>query len=147
MIDFSSVNNVDATSVQALIDVRNQLDRYASPDTVDWHFANITNRWAKRGLAAGGFGVRRTAGDDEQGQAIFSIAELLNESGVKTADSSLNEKRGVDDIENLGSSEENTPLKSGAKQVVLQGLNRPLFHFDLQEAVEAAVLDARTKTY
>ncbi|KAG8416905.1 hypothetical protein J3459_013540, partial [Metarhizium acridum] len=31
ILDFSSVNNVDITSVQRLIDVRNQLDMYASP--------------------------------------------------------------------------------------------------------------------
>ncbi|KAI9825779.1 MAG: Sulfate permease 2 [Phylliscum demangeonii] len=56
IIDFSSVNNVDVTSVQHLIDVRNQLDRWAAPDTVEWHFACITNRWTKRALASAGFG-------------------------------------------------------------------------------------------
>ena len=57
ILDFSSVNNVDITSVQHLIDVRNQLDHYAAPDVVDWHFACVHNRWTKRALAAAGFGL------------------------------------------------------------------------------------------
>jgi sodium-independent sulfate anion transporter 11 len=34
ILDFAAVNNVDVTSVKNLIDVRNQLDRWASPDSV-----------------------------------------------------------------------------------------------------------------
>lgn len=137
------MNNIDATSVQALIDVRNQLDRYVSPDTVDWHFANITNRWTKRGLAAAGFGLRKE--NDEQGQAIFSIAELM---GEHNRNPNLKEKsRSEDDIETASAPLEQKRPLMGTRQVVVQGLNRPLFHFDLQEAVEAAVADARTKTF
>ncbi|KAJ2979976.1 hypothetical protein NUW58_g7067 [Xylaria curta] len=36
ILDFSAVNNIDVTSTQMLIDIRNQLDRYAAPDVVDW---------------------------------------------------------------------------------------------------------------
>lgn len=79
ILDFSSVNNVDITSVQNLIDIRNQLDRYASPKRVDWHFANITSRWTKRALASAGFGY--PAPPDETGtfqrwKPIFSVAEI-----------------------------------------------------------------------
>lgn len=77
ILDFSSVNNVDLTSVQNLIDVRNQLDRYTSPERVQWHFACINNRWTKRALASAGFGF--PAHDDEsQGRwkPIFSVAEI-----------------------------------------------------------------------
>lgn len=54
--------------------------------------------------------------------------------------------RSDDDIENAAPLEQKKPLM-GTRQIVVQGLNRPLFHFDLQEAVEAAVADARTKTF
>lgn len=113
-----------------------------APDHVDWHFANIHNRWAKRGLVAAGFGLRRTGEEiDGQGQAIFSIAELIGGEGAVSADSSLKEKRsGQDDVENV-------VQPSEKKEVVVQGLNRPLLHIDLQEAVEAAIADARTKTW
>ena len=80
ILDFSSVNNVDLTSIQNLIDVRNQLDKYASPDTVDWHFCNISNRWTKRALAAAGFGYYTPeapeSGITQRWKPIFSVAEI-----------------------------------------------------------------------
>ena len=62
-----------------MIDVRNQLDRYAAPDTVDWHFSNINNRWTKRALAAAGFGYYTPEPEDsgvQRWKPIFSVAEL-----------------------------------------------------------------------
>ncbi|KAL4898224.1 sulfate transporter family-domain-containing protein [Aspergillus ambiguus] len=78
ILDFSSVNNVDVTSVQNLIDVRNQLDMYASPNSVQWHFAHINNRWTKRALAAAGFGFPTPSSDDgfHRWKPIFSVAEI-----------------------------------------------------------------------
>jgi sodium-independent sulfate anion transporter 11 len=86
ILDFSSVNNVDITSIQNLIDVRNQLDRYTAPERVQWHFACINNRWTKRALAAAGFGYPVFDHDDDDGdhtaprfqrwKPIFSVAEL-----------------------------------------------------------------------
>ncbi|KAJ5245923.1 hypothetical protein N7468_000906 [Penicillium chermesinum] len=85
ILDFSSVNNVDTTSIQTLIDVRNQLDRYAAPRSVQWHFAHINNRWTKRGLAAAGFGFPTPApGADgfHRWKPIFSVAEIEGNSSA-----------------------------------------------------------------
>ncbi|GFP52774.1 sulfate permease 2 [Trichoderma asperellum] len=78
ILDFSSVNNVDITSVQRLIDVRNVLDTYAAPDVVDWHIACINNRWTKRALVAGGFGTptKPQDGVPHRWKSIFSVAEI-----------------------------------------------------------------------
>lgn len=79
ILDFSSINNADVTSVQHLIDVRNQLDRYAAPETVDWHIACITNRWTKRALAAAGFGYptpTNEAGEFRRWKPLYSVAEM-----------------------------------------------------------------------
>ncbi|KAJ4372437.1 hypothetical protein N0V83_004211 [Neocucurbitaria cava] len=80
ILDMASVNNVDLTSVQNLIDVRNQLDKYAAPDTVDWHFCNINNRWTKRALAAAGFGYYTPetpdSGITHRWKPIFSVADI-----------------------------------------------------------------------
>lgn len=78
ILDFSSVNNVDVTCVQNLIDVRNQLDRYAAPDRVQWHFAHINNRWTKRALAAAGFGLPAPGSPSgvHKWKAIFDVAEI-----------------------------------------------------------------------
>jgi sodium-independent sulfate anion transporter 11 len=96
ILDFSSVNHVDITSVQQLIDVRNQLDRYASPDTVDWHIACISNRWAKRALAAAGFGYPTIRPDVPhlRWKSIFSVAEIGGaQSAAAAAEFEDNEKQ------------------------------------------------------
>ncbi|CAF9908918.1 MAG: Sulfate permease 2 [Alectoria fallacina] len=96
ILDFSSVNNVDITSVQHLIDVRNQLDRYAAPDTVDWHLACINNRWTKRALSSAGFGFPTPQGDAsgfERWKPIFSVAEIGGQhSAAAAAEYNDNEK-------------------------------------------------------
>jgi sodium-independent sulfate anion transporter 11 len=78
ILDFSAVNNVDVTSCQNLIDVRNQLDRWAAPNRVQWHFAYINNKWTKRALAAAGFGIPSPANDGiYKTKAIFDVAEIV----------------------------------------------------------------------
>lgn len=91
ILDFASVNNVDVTSVQHLIDIRNQLDRYASPNRVDWHFAHINNRWTKRALMSAGFGYPSPIGEEDTNGAlsrwkpIFSVAEIGGKNSAAAA--------------------------------------------------------------
>ncbi|KAL6854610.1 sulfate permease [Trichoderma novae-zelandiae] len=87
ILDFSSVNNADITSVQRLIDVRNVLDVYAAPGVVDWHFACINNRWTKRALAAGGFGTPTLPRDGvpHRWKSIFSVAEIGGKDSAAAA--------------------------------------------------------------
>lgn len=95
ILDFSAVNFIDITATQALIDTRNQLDRYASPDVVDWHIACIQNRWAKRALVSAGFGypLERPDGMHRRWQSIFSVAEIGGEnSAAAAAETQDNEK-------------------------------------------------------
>ncbi|KAK5135382.1 hypothetical protein LTR08_005324 [Meristemomyces frigidus] len=95
ILDFSSVNNVDVTSVQHLIDVRNQLDRYTTPDKVQWHFACINNRWAKRALVAAGFGYPSPEGESgfHRWKPVFSVAEMGgSESAAADAEDAANRR-------------------------------------------------------
>ncbi|KAJ5636779.1 uncharacterized protein N7484_010092 [Penicillium longicatenatum] len=95
ILDFSSVNNVDTTSIQNLIDVRNQLDLYASPRTVQWHFAHINNRWTKRALAAGGFGFPTPTSSDgfHRWKPIFSVAEIEGSASAAAHAEMINNQR------------------------------------------------------
>jgi sodium-independent sulfate anion transporter 11 len=114
ILDFSSVNNVDITSVQHLIDVRNQLDRYAAPERVEWHSACINNRWTKRALAAAGFGFPSPEGGQEifqRWKPIFSVAEIGgSESAAAAAEANAVEvdlkRRRTQDIEDGRSSKD-----------------------------------------
>ncbi len=164
ILDMSSVNNVDLTSVQNLIDVRNQLDRYCAPEKVQWHFAHINNRWTKRALASAGFGFA-TPEDDEnfaRWKPLFSVAELGGtESAAAEAERRVNRtlstskadgdlehghQRGVSsrEVDSINensekSSEYDHKFKPSGKHTVVQGLNRPFFHMDLTSALQSAI--------
>ncbi|KAL7943938.1 sulfate transporter family domain-containing protein [Trichoderma barbatum] len=157
ILDFATVNIVDVTAAQALIDVRNQLDRYAAPRTVDWHFAHIENRWTKRALAAAGFGYRTPHHNADNGEGaghwktIFSIADLGgSDSAAAAAAAEEKASRAVQyDVERTNSddisktSDKDVPSHPSSRRLVaIRGLNRPYFHFDLQEAVESAIANA-----
>lgn len=161
-MDFSSVNNVDATSIQNLVDVRNQLDRYTTPESVEWHFASVNNRWTKRALAAAGFGFPVTQHKATEvwrrWKPVFSVAEIGgSESAANYAEWELNRRiqrstvaQHADDVEaNVkGLEGATTTGKDGeavvterraAKGLVVTGVNRPLFHLDLTSALQSAI--------
>jgi solute carrier family 26 (sodium-independent sulfate anion transporter), member 11 len=159
ILDFSSVNNVDVTSIQHLIDVRNQLDRYTSPEVVEWHFASINNRWTKRALASAGFGYPASAheiGEGKRWKPIFSVAEIGGfDSPANAAEYEQNReelKRGntrdvetahshssVDDVEISKNNPHEHLTAIPRKVAVVHGVNRPLFHIDLTSALQSAV--------
>ena len=60
-IDFSCSPSVDSTSVQALVDLRRALNKYADRE-VEFHFSGILSPWVRRGLIKAGFG---TYGENE----------------------------------------------------------------------------------
>ncbi|KAE8147620.1 sulfate transporter family-domain-containing protein [Aspergillus avenaceus] len=115
ILDFSSVNNVDVTSVQNLIDVRNQLDLYASPRTVQWHFAHINNRWTKRALAAAGFGFPSPSSGDgfHRWKPIFSVAEIEGNASAAAHAEMMNNQRVQNELKG-GDIEEG--LKTGERE-------------------------------
>ncbi|KID88036.1 sulfate permease [Metarhizium guizhouense ARSEF 977] len=168
ILDFSSVNNVDITSVQRLIDVRNQLDMYASPGVVDWHVACINNRWTKRALMAGGFGIPTKTDDGlhHRWRSIFSVAEIGGkDSAAALAEVAANERelqasqsrmsKLDEEMGQSSDSEEGLPkpgdekAEGAAKQkrrgAVVHGLNRPLFHVDLTSAVQSAIANVEAR--
>jgi len=168
ILDFSTVNNVDVTSVQQLIDVRNQLDRYASPDIVEWHFASINNRWTKRALASAGFGfpapLHREGDLWRRWKPVFSVAELGGSDSAASyaewqANNDIREQvvpvvtvgkdyeanaEGVQDSDRKGVSE-NAKEQGDKKKVAVHGVNRPLFHVDLTVALQSAIHNAEKR--
>ncbi|KAI1800585.1 sulfate permease [Daldinia bambusicola] len=148
ILDCSAINNVDVTSVQALIDVRNQLDRYTTPDTVEWHFANVRNAWTRRALVAAGFGFLRPKEDAEAGRrwkSIFSVADLADAASPLSGSSHSGEKGAIEKRTSHGDEEIGAQPpsinedESATRQVPVYGLNRPFFHADVQEALDAVL--------
>lgn len=141
ILDFSSVNNLDVTSVQGLVDVRHQLDRYAAPEYVEWHFASVYSRWAKRALTANGFGYATTERVNARAHwspvlSYTASGEVKNEPRTKPTDI-----ESPDGISRIGGEKESFP----SEVTTVHGQNRPFFHVDIPAAVEAVVAGIETK--
>ncbi|EFX04818.1 sulfate permease [Grosmannia clavigera kw1407] len=173
ILDCSSVNFVDVTSVQALIDVRNQLDRYAAPEHVDWHFASISNRWSKRALISAGFGFPTEYQDtpEQRWRGIFSVTpsgdkheadgEKIEDgelrrtltsttaSAAKTVTLDIEEARSSGD--GVGSGDDDPKLNLQGRSahrirgIAIHSLNRPLFHVDLTSALQCAIANVEAR--
>ncbi len=146
ILDFSAVNNVDVSSVQNLVDVRNQLDRYASPATVGWHFANITSRWTRRALASAGFGYPKSNSPELSWKSVISVADFDDSVSPNQSQEKVRndvEHQTKDDVIRSDSSPTAPVYQKGAnatvtgKTVPLYGVNRPFFHVDVLASVEA----------
>ncbi|ODQ65523.1 sulfate permease 1 [Nadsonia fulvescens var. elongata DSM 6958] len=55
VLDFSVVAQLDMTGVQALVDLKGELSKYADRD-VEFHFASVLDAWSLRALVEAGFG-------------------------------------------------------------------------------------------
>ncbi|KAI8631446.1 sulfate permease [Xylariaceae sp. FL1651] len=150
VLDFASVNNVDVTSIQGLIDTRTQLDYHTYPERAEWHVADVSNRWTRRALAASGFGFPRTSADTSEDGAywkpIFSVAAAEGQIGpVKeiTKVTAKDIETGLESVDRISSSSVKGDVMrangTSEKLAVLQGVNRPYFHIDVAAAVENAI--------
>lgn len=164
ILDFSSVNNVDITSIQILIDVRNQFARYASPDLVQWHVASVRNKWSKRALASAGFGYPPNFSSEggQRWKSIYSVADIGGSSSAaayaeRMAERDLLRSRQGDEEDKIVADTTNVPAESSSssedlknlatskvydqnsRRVLIHGLNRPFFHLDLTSALQSAI--------
>lgn len=146
VLDFSTVNIIDITSVQGLIDLRHNLDRYAAPALVEWHFAGVHNRWTRRALAFAGFGFPTVDNVDELGTwcpAYTVTASLASASEEEQRDLESLRIRVRHDEEGHRMSPKPTFDTETNRVEPLYGVDRPFFHIDLHDAVDAAVRDAK----
>lgn len=130
IVDFSAVRNIDVSSTQVLVDVRKQLDRHASPEKVEWHFANVLNPWTRRALTSAGFG-RAAAG----ARAVFSVAEVGGGQG--TEDQSELPNRHDEEIGEAAA--EATATNTAGRRVAILSTDYPAFHLTVDQAVAAVV--------
>lgn len=166
ILDFSSVNNVDVTSIQALIDTRNFLDKHAAPHTVQWHFACVHSRWAKRALVAAGFGVpsfETADGTPQHFKAVYSLAEqtggveaaqAVDDAKAKASKGKTRQSMMAEDVE-MGeftaqddkiavskvevSNDGQLTADAMARMAAVNGINRPYFHLDVHGALMSAI--------
>ncbi|KAK8069244.1 sulfate permease [Apiospora phragmitis] len=158
VLDCATINHTDSSAVEGLADLRAQLNRWAAPDPVAWHFAHLRNPWTRRAFAAVGFGCCCCC----QGTATrvgFSLAALYkseassgagavmvppagrNSTDEETCGSETEVAPGVgEDTENKQQLPETTccPHDERRRLAPVTGMDRPYFHVDLAAAAEAA---------
>ncbi|KAJ1889984.1 hypothetical protein LPJ66_007736 [Kickxella alabastrina] len=145
ILDFTGVSNVDITSIQNLVDVRRQLDRYAN-GTVSWHFAGIKSLWTRRALIAGGFGS-----SDSATRTVFSVANIgmsqdkeyghEHETILPSSLVSGDEEFMADSASQEKQKHELTANSFDTLAIPVLGINHPFFHVDLDEALNAAEVE------
>ncbi|KAK8044822.1 sulfate permease [Apiospora rasikravindrae] len=165
VLDCATVHHTDSGAVEGLADIRGLLGRWASPDPVEWHFANLRNRWTRKAFTAVGFGCCDCSNSDHNATTTsqrpgFSLAARYeSEASVGSAvlvppavernrndeeDPSGSETDVVsgegEDAENKEQSSVATycPHEGRRRLAPVTGMDRPYFHVDLAEAVEAA---------
>ncbi|KAF4126513.1 solute carrier family 26 (sodium-independent sulfate anion transporter), member 11 [Geosmithia morbida] len=152
VFDCSAINNLDVTCVQGLMDLRDALDRYCAPDAVEVHFASVHNRWTRRALAVSGFGFPSALSDPavDAWHPAYTIASIIG-PGLSSPSAHKHSRR-VHDLESATSDDEtlaatDSPRRNSGRakagMAATHGVNRPFFHVDLAEAVDAAVRDAQ----
>ncbi|KAK6220157.1 sulfate permease 2 [Colletotrichum tabaci] len=155
VLDCSAVNNMDSGAVEGLVDLRSQLDRWAAPEPVEWHFAGLHNRWTRRALSVSGFGCP-AVGPLSRWEPMFSLADLagrppaLCEERHPTSGTRTTRVASEPDESSPSALEEGGVGSKGGEAGHLgavSGINRPFFHLDLPSAVENAVKSAMSKDH
>lgn len=129
-------SQIDTTAVQALIDTRTEVERWADRP-VEFHFATILSPWVRRALVAGGFGTGTPLSNVPR-----EIAAVVPYRGGVEAparvDKAEDEESKIPDVveEERQFQEEPSPLDLE---------DTPFFHFDLVSAVRAAEAGLRAQ--
>ncbi|KAL7283193.1 hypothetical protein ACG7TL_002620 [Trametes sanguinea] len=146
VLDFSAVSHIDTTGVQALIDTRTEVERWADRP-VEFHFATILSPWIRRALIAGGFGVGNLSTHAHEEIAPVTRYHDQYIADPQHADPTKDSHDRPDDPEaQVGTPEGSARASSeGTIQEVFTGAGAPMmlpstpfFHLDLPTAVRAA---------
>ena len=110
---------------------------------MEWHFANITDRWTKRALVANGFGFASQDEDSSINVTLNIAAVALEKGGAHVETTKGDEERG--DVIGPVDSRSGSSQSAVATGPTLYGANWPFFHPDLRTATVSAVEGARRK--
>ncbi|KAJ7273488.1 sulfate permease [Mycena haematopus] len=136
VIDLSAISHVDVTAVQALIDTRNEVERWAD-HPVEFHFATLLSPWIRRALIAGGFGTGVPSS-----RAPREIAKVVPYRELQdSTPAELHQLERDSDVEAGDKSSkvlESPDLSSLEGYAPVIETDTPFFHLDLAAAVRAA---------
>ncbi|KAL1947588.1 hypothetical protein VTO73DRAFT_13312 [Trametes versicolor] len=146
VLDFSAVSHLDTTGVQALIDTRTEVERWAD-HPVEFHFATILSPWIRRALVAGGFGggTLTTRMHEEiapvtryHDQYIADPEHIGPSKGSHEREDDLEAPPNIAQISVRSSSEGTVRSVPGDAAAPMMLPSTPFFHLDVATAVRAA---------
>ena len=142
VLDFSTVNVMDITSLNGLVELRKSLDRYAEPALVEWHFAGVHNSWTRRALSCAGFGY--PAQDSVDSAGIWCPAyTVVTEELAELRRGEEEGRRATVEAGSIKHAPASDVSEEKVQYTPIYGVERPFFHIDLHDAVDAAVMDAK----
>ena len=125
-------SQVDTTSIQALVDARSEIERWAD-HPVEFHFATILSPWIRRSLVAAGFGYDRRSQPDSRPHDVVGVPSSYDVLHVGASSTDI-EARETKEVQ-FPNSSYGTIDRGEASAVQV---DTPFFHLDLAEAVAAA---------
>lgn len=132
VLDFSMVSHIDTTAVQALIDTRTEVEKWAD-HPVEFHFASMLSPWIRRALTAGGFGLGISASRVPHDlAAVVPYRDGRNDIAEQAVDLNGDVESGDIKKTNTRSSEQTSEVEPIISE------DTPFFHIDLMSAVRAA---------
>ncbi|KAI8992281.1 sulfate transporter family-domain-containing protein [Pilobolus umbonatus] len=123
ILDFASVNQMDSSGLQAIVDIQVALNRY-SGRPVEFHFVNIANSSIRRSLIIAEFGNQSRAGDE-----ILSDSKRDRDSGC-----TVDEEKRVTCEEYASCASSNND-----RGITLPKDRYPFFHLSADMAVRSAL--------
>ncbi|CAO3586890.1 unnamed protein product [Absidia cylindrospora] len=151
ILDVASVNRLDSSGLQAVVDAQAALNRFAGQH-VEFHFVNIVHPAIRRALIVAGFGTQPVPGGE--GQEILPVVPASKdgpqqqqkqqqqkaardiEEQVAADDTSSDEKHQSQHIESVNSRTASTTTLSNPIPIPKDVY--PFFHWSGDEAVNAA---------
>ncbi|CAO3692550.1 hypothetical protein G6F70_004352 [Rhizopus microsporus] len=142
IIDCSSVNRLDSSGLQAIVDAQNALNRYAGHH-VEFHFANITNLSIRTCLIAAGFANQPRFGLDEDNlgpREILPIVPASKDGPLQRQQTASSNDESVEHVETHYDQSKFSDAESAntAHSIPLPRDKYPFFHWSADEAVKTA---------
>ncbi|KAI0085464.1 sulfate permease [Irpex rosettiformis] len=156
VLDFSAISHIDTTGIQALVDTKNEVERWADRP-VEFHFASILSPWIRRSLVAAGFGMSSSDHNVHVRPEVAPVTryhdEYIADPQHCTEDANNVQPRLAQDPEAIVETPTPSSSRSSSDYTVnsmevgdkidggrapLVQPSTPFFHFDLTAAVRAA---------
>lgn len=146
ILDFASVNRLDSSGLQAIVDAQNTLNRY-SGQHVEFHFVNILHPAIRRCLIVAQFGTQPRPGDSRK--EVLPVVPASRDGPQRNAEHQYADTENQID---QPSDQDDHKKEIVSSDIVRGGISipkdrYPFFHWSADEAVRSAVESLRIRQY